>query len=77
MMKENKVRICVMIDETIHKKLIDIQAFLIQETARNYSFSRTVNEILDLGLEDRKLSDVLKILIEEQNSGRSSVWDLK
>lgn len=61
------VRVCVLIDEDIHKKLRDIQAFIIQKTGKSYSYSRTINEILDLGLEDRKLSDVLKILIEEQN----------
>jgi hypothetical protein len=66
-MKENKVRVCVMIDDTIHKKLKDIQAFIIKETAKNYSYSRTVNEILDLGLEDRKLADVLQILVEERS----------
>lgn len=61
-----KHRVCIIIDEKIYKKTRDVQAFLIKETSKNVSFSKIVSEILDVGLQDKKFSDVIKIIIEEK-----------
>jgi len=61
-----RVRVCLSIDEEIYKKTRDVQAFLIKETSRNISYSKTVSEILDIGLQDGKFSDVIKLIIKEK-----------
>ncbi len=61
-----KHRVCIIIDEKIYKKTRDVQAFLIKETSKNVSFSKIISEILDVGLRDKKFSDVIKIIIEEK-----------
>jgi len=59
-------RITIMIDGELYKKTRDVQAFLIKETTRNWSYSKTLSEILDIGLKDRKFSDVIQNIIEEK-----------
>jgi len=63
--KKDLVRVTINLDEVLIIRLKEIQAYIIKETHMSYSFSKVIAEILDLGLEDRKLSDVLKILVEE------------
>ena len=55
-----------MIDNELYKKTRDIQSFLIKETSRHWSYSKTLSEILDIGLKDKKFSDVLNNIIEEK-----------
>jgi len=59
-------RITIMIDGELYKKTRDVQAFLIKETCRNWSYSKTLSEILDIGLKDRKFTDVIQNIIEEK-----------
>lgn len=61
-----KHRVCLSIDKNLYKKVREIQSFLIKETNNNYSFSKAISEILDVGLQDKKFSDVIKIIIEEK-----------
>ena len=39
-------RICAMIDEDIHKKLLNIQASLIRKHSSSYSYSDAINHTL-------------------------------
>jgi len=64
-LKRNVVRVCISLDEEIYKKLREIQAFLIKETNSNVSFSKVISDVTDVGLQDKRFSDVVKILIEE------------
>ncbi len=59
-------RITIMIDDELYKKTRDVQSFLIKETSRNWSYSKTLSEILDIGLKDKKFTDVISNIIEEK-----------
>lgn len=64
--KSTRIRVCLNVDEGIYKQVRNIQSFLIKETNKNISFSKVVEEVLDIGLNDKKFSDVMKIIIEEK-----------
>ncbi len=66
-----KVRVCLSIDEDLYKKTRDIQSFLIKETSRNFTFSKVISEILEVGLTNgvdspssRRFSDAIKKIVE-------------
>jgi len=60
------IRVCLNIDEEIYKKTREVQAFLIKQTSKNISFSKVISEVLDIGLKDKKFSDVINNIIEER-----------
>jgi len=48
------IRISIMLDENLEKKLRELQAKLISKSKKSVSFSQVINEVLDEGLKKRK-----------------------
>lgn len=62
-----ETRITIIIDEVTLLKLREVQANLIKETKRSWSFSKTIRLVSSIGLGVKNFDPIIQKVIEKTN----------